>query len=67
MIRLLFFLLVVLLSTLTSLRAEVLVYVGTIRRTEPEDSYKPLPLKCFVVTNLTTARWQSSATASSMG
>ena len=37
-----------------SLHAEVLVYVGTIRRTEPEDSFKAYALKCFIVTNPVT-------------
>src|SRR6187549_1261302 len=36
--------------------AEVLIYTGTIRRTEPEDSYKAYPLKCFIVTNPVTSQ-----------
>jgi hypothetical protein len=35
-------------------RAEILVYAGTIQRTEPEESYKPVTLKCFIVTNPNT-------------
>ena len=48
--RLLLFLLA-LFAAVPLMRAEVLVYAGTMRRIEPEESFLPRTWKCFVVTN----------------
>jgi hypothetical protein len=42
---------VTLLFAIPLAEAEVLIYTGTIRRIEPKDSYKPIVLKCFIITN----------------